>query len=248
MEPLMPMPNPRRIQCPSRRACPHGPMIGLQCRNCCVRAVRTSASETSAFPCQPVQSSEFLSGAVGSQNPFSIRFGTFAVGAAARAAGGMPEYGEYPLVPQPPAGLKTKKNPGVPPWAVRRLRDGHRLRCVGLTLWATTAPPPPFALHRWGGMTALHWAAFLGHLPAVRALVHAGAPLDIQTNDGRWAFCAVGSARGRIGGGSARAAASAAFACRKYTPLHMAAYNGHAGAMAALLGAGANASIKDIYG
>ena len=33
------------------------------------------------------------------RKPVSIRFGVCAVGAAARAAGGMSEYGEYPKVP-----------------------------------------------------------------------------------------------------------------------------------------------------
>jgi hypothetical protein len=56
-----------------------------------------------------------------------------------------------------------------------------------------------------------------------------------------------GSARGRIGGGSARASAAAnAAVARRKTPLHYAAYNGHADATAALLGAGADASIQDI--
>ncbi len=76
-------------------------------------------------------------------NPFSIRFGVSAVGAAARAAGGMPEYGEYPSGTAAAGGSKNKKQNGGTPWAARRLRDGHRLRCVGLTLWATPTPSPP---------------------------------------------------------------------------------------------------------
>ena len=52
-----------------------------------------------------------------------------------------------------------------------------------------------------------------------------------------------------IGGGSARASAAAnAAVARRLTPLHMAAGNGHADAMAALLGAGADASIQDCHG
>ena len=86
-----------------------------------------------------------------------------------------------------------------------------------------------------------------GHLPAVRALIHAGTPLDIQDNG--WALLWGGSARGRIGGGSARASAAAdAAVARRSTPLHYAARYGHADAMAALLGAGADASIQDCYG
>jgi hypothetical protein len=43
------------------------------------------------------------------------------VGAAARAAGGMREYGEYPIKhPKPPAGLKTKNKTGVTHCAARR--------------------------------------------------------------------------------------------------------------------------------
>ena len=71
-----------------------------------------------------------------------------------------------------------------------------------------TDPSPAFALHRYG-YTALHWAAEHGHLPAVRALIRAGAPLDIQTY-GRWALLWRAGRRGaEIGGGSARASAAA---------------------------------------
>ena len=45
----------------------------------------------------------------------------------------------------------------------------------------------------------------------------------------------------------ASAAANAAVA-RRSTPLHWAAVYGHADAMAALLGAGADASIQDFFG
>ena len=59
------------------------------------------------------------------------------VGAAARAAGGMTEYSEYPhQVPQAAGWSKNKKNPGLPPWAARRVTDGYRLRGSGL-------PPGP---------------------------------------------------------------------------------------------------------
>jgi hypothetical protein len=62
-------------------------------------------------------------------------------------------------------------------------------------------------------------------------------------------FCAAGRRRGRIGGGSARASAAAdAAVARRSTPLHYAARYGHADAMAALLGAGADASIEDKFG
>jgi ankyrin repeat protein len=47
-------------------------------------------------------------------------------------------------------------------------------------------------------------------------------------------------------GGSARASAAAhAAVARRRTPLHCAANNGHVDAIAALLGAGADASIQD---
>ncbi len=65
---------------------------------------------------------------------------------------------------------------------------------VGPTLWATPTPPPAFVFQR-EGWTALHYAACYGHLPAVRALIHAGAPLHIETNSegflGGLAFWAV---------------------------------------------------------
>jgi ankyrin repeat protein len=92
-------------------------------------------------------------------------------------------------------------------------------------------------------------AAEHGHLRAVNALIHAGAPLDIQDNGTRWALLCGGSAQGRIGGGSARASAAAhAAVARRWTPLLWAAIDGHADAMAALLGAGADASIEDKFG
>jgi cytohesin len=102
-------------------------------------------------------------------------------------------------------------------------------------------------LHR-NGWTALHFAARHGHLPAVRALIHAGAPLDIQDNY-RWAFCAAGR-RGAesVAGRRGPMPPSGAAVARRWTPLHYAAKYGHANAMAALLGAGADASIKDWNG
>ena len=100
-------------------------------------------------------------------------------------------------------------------------------------------------------MTALHWAARHGHLPAVNALIHAGAPLDVQDNN-RWPLVVAGRVGGAAeGGGRGRRRASAAAnaaAARRSTPLHYAANNGHADAMAALLGAGADASIQNIFG
>jgi ankyrin repeat protein len=120
--------------------------------------------------------------------------------------------------------------------------------CRGYPL-GHTDPSLAFALHRWHRRTALHLAAEHGHLRAVNALIHAGAPLDIQDNGTRWALLCGGSAQGRIGGGSARASAAAhAAVARRWTPLLWAAIDGHADAMAALLGAGADASIEDKFG
>ncbi len=116
--------------------------------------------------------------------------------------------------------------------------------CRGYPL-GHTDPSPAFALHR-DGWTALHWAARHGHLPSVNALIHAGAPVNIQDNGYyRWALLCGGSARGRIGGGSARASAAVT---RRRTPLRCAAVYGHTDATAALLGVGADASIQDISG
>ena len=141
----------------------------------------------------------FFRGAVGSQSRFPSDLALPRVGAAARAAGGMPEYGEYPQVPQPPAILKKKEN-GVPPgphgrvreWAPAALGRGYPL--------GHADPSPAVAWHRYG-RTALHWAVRHGHLPAVHALIRAGAPLDVQTNGifgGRWAL--VGGGAGRRAG------------------------------------------------
>ena len=107
-----------------------------------------------------------------------------------------------------------------------------------------------FALHR-KGKTALHYAAEHGHLPAVNALIHAGAPLDVQDYDRfvRWAFCAAGR-RGAesVAGRRGPMPPSGAAVARRWTPLHYAAKYGHANAMAALLGAGAAASVENWQG
>jgi hypothetical protein len=69
----------------------------------------------------------------------------------------------------------------------------------------------------------------------------------ITTSTAGGPFCA--TARGRIGGGSARASAAAnAAVARRSTPVHLAAQHGEAAATAALLGAGADASIEDYRG
>jgi hypothetical protein len=93
-------------------------------------------------------------------------------------------------VPQPPAILKTKNKTGGIPLG---RKAGYGM--VPATLFRAyplghTDLSPAFALHR-DGQTALHWAVGYGHLPAVNALIHAGAPLDIQSK-GRWAFRAAG--------------------------------------------------------
>ncbi len=93
-------------------------------------------------------------------------------------------------------------------------------------------------------MTALHYAAAHGHLPSVNALIHSGASLHIQTNGSYYRCAFWGGRRGRwCGRGSP---VPPPFA-RRYTALHWAAYNGHADATAALLGAGADAAIEDFY-
>jgi ankyrin repeat protein len=57
---------------------------------------------------------------------------------------------------------------------------------------------------------------------------------------------AAGRRGAQVGGGSARASAAAnAAVARRKTPLHWAAHYGRADLMAALLGAGADASIQD---
>ena len=114
---------------------------------------------------------------------------------------------------------------------------GTGYRGVGVTLWATPTPPPPFALLR-EGMTALHWAAYRGHQRSVRALINAGASLDIQTTgnglSGRWDSRLGGSARPKRCGRGGPVPPSVAR--RKCTPLHDAAGHGRAAATAALLG------------
>ncbi len=90
----------------------------------------------------------------------------------------MREYGEYPIKhPKPPAALETKKNPGLPSGPQGGLRDAL---CRAYPL-GHTDPSPAFVFYR-EGWTALHYAACYGHLPAVRALINAGAPLHIETD------------------------------------------------------------------
>jgi ankyrin repeat protein len=86
-------------------------------------------------------------------------------------------------------------------------------------------------------MTVLHWASAHGHLPSVDALIKAGASLNIQTNDGRWAFC------GGAAGGPVPTPVSP-FA-RRNTPLHTAAHYDHADVAAALINAGADMNIQN---
>ncbi len=121
----------------------------------------------------------------------------------------------------------------------KAVRGGHRLRGCRVYPLGHTDPSPAFALHR-RGRTALHYAVEHGHLAAVNALIHAGAELDARAADryAWWALCAAG----RRAAESVRASAAAA---RRSTPLHRA---GRADVMAALLGAGADASLKDKYG
>ena len=45
--------------------------------------------------------------------------------------------------------------------------------------------PSPVALQQ--GWTALHYAAFKGHLPLVLLLLHQGADIEAMTADGKWA-------------------------------------------------------------
>ena len=148
----------------------------------------------------------FFRGAVGSQFRFPSDLALPRVGAAARAAGGMPEYGEYPQVPQPPAILKQKRKRGSP-WAARA-GTGWAPAALGRGYPLGHADPSPaVAWHRLNGWTALHHAARHGHLPAVHALINAGAPLDVQEIT-RWALLGGGAGRrarpkaaGGVGGG-----------------------------------------------
>ncbi len=93
------------------------------------------------------------------------------------------------------------------------------------------------------GWTALHYAAAYGNLPTVHALINAGASLNIQDHD-RWAF---GGRRGLGAVGMDQAAAGAA-GPRRCTPLHLAACYANADATAALIGAGADATIENRNG
>jgi hypothetical protein len=150
----------------------------------------------------------------------------------------VPEYGEYPQVPQPPACSQNKKSPGGTPWAARRLRDdGHRLRCVGVTLWATPTPPPP--LH----CTGLGTRRCTGR----RTTAICRPSMRSSTPAQRWTSRPTATSGGifvrRVGACQCNAAVA-----RRQTPLHMAAYKGDAKATAALLGAGADASIQDWAG
>ena len=96
LKPALSSPAPRRIHCPPPwRISPHVPIIVFVCRGCCVAAIGTSSPETSALPCQRVQCPDFPHRR-SLANPGFVPVGVSTLGAAARAAGGMPEYGKYP--------------------------------------------------------------------------------------------------------------------------------------------------------
>jgi hypothetical protein len=121
----------------------------------------------------------------------------------------------------------------------------YRLRCVGGTLCATPTPPPSLHCTGMGGRRCTGRRPTAICRPSMRSSTPAQRWTSRRTNGGG-PFCAAGRRRGRIGGGSARASAAAnAAVARRKTPLHLAAVKGRADAMAALLGAGADASIKN---
>jgi hypothetical protein len=238
--PAKAQPSPNSVPIPARLSFWSNHCVA--CRNCCMRAVRTSASETGAFPCQPVQSSE-ISPLPSARKPVlhPIRRSRGLVRRHVRRAV-CASTASTPRYPKPPAILKTKNKTGVPPGPIGGYGMGTGYAGRGYPL-GHTDPSPAFALHRYG-CTALHWAAEHGHLPSVCAFINAGAPLDIQDCIG-WAFLRRFGAAESVRSGWASAAATAA---RRATPLHCAAEYGHADVMAALLGAGADASIKNSNG
>ncbi len=145
----------------------------------------------------------------------------------------------------------TASTPQVPELFQKEERNGYPLgrRRYGIvpvswsgtlwTLWATR-PSPALPAQGWVDGAALGGAA---RPSVVRPCAHqrrrvAGHPDRLQA--GPFGL----SARRWCGLGWASAAAGAAVASRS-TPLHWAAYNGNADATAALLGSGADTSIKD---
>ncbi len=114
---------------------------------------------------------------------------------------------------------------------------------TGTLVGVPSGPPDPSP-----ALPAQGWedGAALGGAPrpsAVRrnALINAGASLHSQDKK-RWAFW--GGRHGRLVRSRWASAAAGAAVARRSMPLHSAAVNGHADATAALLGAGADASIK----
>jgi hypothetical protein len=94
------------------------------------------------FGCFSSSKSQCFLVAVGSRtrSPSPLAFPR--VGAAARAAGGMPEYSEYPhQVPQAAGRSKNKKNPGVPPGPKAGYRMGTGYAGRGYPLGHTDPSP-----------------------------------------------------------------------------------------------------------
>ncbi len=98
--------------------------------------------------------------------------------------------------------------------------------------------------------TALHWAAFWGHVQVARCLLEAGAPVDARNN--YWAtplhFAAGSGHTAVVRLLLEHSADPNAGDDERQTPLHWAAEAGHRGAAEVLLAAGADRAARDSHG
>ena len=103
----------------------------------------------------------------------------------------------------------------------------------------------------WRDYTALHWAAYRGHLAAVRLLLEHGADLTARTGPGSYTALDLAAMQGRtetvqvlIAAGSDVTAAD----CNGLTALHWAARHGHSAGVSVLLAGGADPCAQNRYG
>jgi ankyrin repeat protein len=129
-----------------------------------------------------------------------------------------------------------------------RLCDAARAGDVAKIERSIAAGADPNALV--GGSTPLHWAASLGHVAAIAALLAAGARVD-GASSGGWTPLMCAAANDSTAAVDALLAAGADVHLANQdgdTALHWASMNGHVDAARVLLEAGARTDVRNKHG